>query len=118
VTGGGVRSDNAGRSGRATRASGPRDAQALLFSSPSPMAMPVTVRGADSAQPAFRDDSLWAAFAPVLSDWTIQYGSSSLALNFCPSNVNSDVRFSIAFPCVVPCEVFHETLLPLLIAMV
>jgi hypothetical protein len=44
LTGGGVRSDNAGRSGRATRASGPREAQALLVRSPSPDTMPGTLR--------------------------------------------------------------------------
>ena len=43
-----------------------------------------------------KDDSLWAAFEPVFDDLTIQYGSSSLALNFCPSKVNSLVRFSSA----------------------
>ena len=95
VTGAGVRSESAGRSGLATPVSGLRGSQLLpvLFSSADDMS--VTLRG---IQPAVRLDSLWAAFAPVFSDWTIQYGSSSLALNFWPSKVNSEVRFSTALP--------------------
>ena len=68
-TGAGVRSDSAGRSGLATPVSGPRGSQVppVLFSSPDDI--PATLRG---AQRAVRLDSLWAALAPVFSDWTIQ----------------------------------------------
>ncbi len=60
---------------------------------------------------------LCAARAPDLSDCTSQYGSSSLALNFCPSKLNGLTRFSTARPEVRPCGVFQDTRLPLLIAM-
>ena len=48
------------------------------------------------------EDSLWAALAPDFSDSTTQKGSSSDALNFWPSRVNSLVFFSTVFPVVLP----------------
>ena len=58
------------------------------------------------------DDALCAALAPVLSDSTITYGSSSAALNFWPSKVNGAVRTSLTVPWVAPWDVFHSTLSP------
>ena len=60
---------------------------------------------------------MWAAFDPDFSDSTIQYGSSSVGLKSWPLKVKSFVFFYTALPVVLPCEVFQETLSPLLIAM-
>ena len=54
-----------------------------------------------------RADSLCAARAPVLSDSTIQYGSSSVGLKSCLAKVKALVFFSTAFPVVSPWEVFQ-----------
>jgi len=85
---------------------------------PSGPAIACNTAGPVFDQLAVIEDSLWAAFLPDLSDFTIQYGSSDEALNCWPSNVKSRTLRSIVTPCVFPCGVFQETLSPLLIVMV
>ena len=63
-------------------------------------------------QRARSDDSLWAARAPLFSDSTIQYGSSSVGTKVCPSCSNRDVLRSTARPVVRPWDVFHDTRSP------
>ena len=68
LTGGGVRSDSSGRSGRSTPSGVGDDQEPPVDSHP-----PMPYRSLEGAsQSPLSVDSLCAAFAPVLSDFTIQ----------------------------------------------
>jgi Zn-dependent membrane protease YugP len=56
--------------------------------------------------------ALWAAFASVFSDCTMNAGSLAEAVNFCPANWKSLSLRSKILPRVRPCEVFQLTRSP------